>query len=350
MLLLADVCGELVDKKPDARMLLDLRIRNFVSLLYSAIRADHSTSLKEYLQVLSTCSDNFDFSAEFSRLGGHAVLKKLLANSDNEIIELVEEVVCAILSSGVSFPMTRVMDVSDIDEIAVANLPMKFSYRHSSLDQNELSEHKHLYIRSIPGKLHGIGQEAVGRILWPSATILSRWLIKNSEILRGKRVLEIGAGVGLVGIVSASLGAQSVTLSDYSDNLLSNLSMNIELNSGHHLVEGCVGAIPPTCCVDVRKLNWSDGSFRSSSPPTNLDDCISFAEYDILVGSDLICCREDTAGVVGVVVSFLAQSSSSSPAAIIVVPGLEHRYESESVLQYSSRVLFLLPFLLPGLE
>ena len=58
---------------------------------------------------------------------------------------------------------------------------------------------------------------------------------------KGKKVLELGAGTGVVGIVLGLLGAQ-VTLTDQAQ-LLPLLKENIELNKVQHH-------------VTVKELNW----------------------------------------------------------------------------------------------
>jgi predicted nicotinamide N-methyase len=47
-----------------------------------------------------------------------------------------------------------------------------------------------------------------GIVLWPSAIALAHEIASNTEAFRGRRVLELGAGTGLPGIVAASLGAE----------------------------------------------------------------------------------------------------------------------------------------------
>jgi predicted nicotinamide N-methyase len=44
--------------------------------------------------------------------------------------------------------------------------------------------------------------------VWPSARALGRYLVREPGLVRGKRVLEIAAGLGLPSIVAARLGAQ----------------------------------------------------------------------------------------------------------------------------------------------
>ncbi|GAA5955043.1 hypothetical protein JCM3765_003169 [Sporobolomyces pararoseus] len=54
--------------------------------------------------------------------------------------------------------------------------------------------------------------------VWNASIVLAD-MIANQEIqVEGKRVLELGAGVGLPGIVSALKGAQTVVLSDFDDS------------------------------------------------------------------------------------------------------------------------------------
>ena len=59
------------------------------------------------------------------------------------------------------------------------------------------------------GKLHG----GCGATVWDAALTLSKALERQQ--LEGKRVLEIGAGTGLVGLVAAALGAATVTVADH---------------------------------------------------------------------------------------------------------------------------------------
>ncbi|ODM90811.1 Methyltransferase-like protein 23, partial [Orchesella cincta] len=56
-------------------------------------------------------------------------------------------------------------------------------------------------------------QASYGLYVWPSAPILAWYLYEHRQYLPGKRVLELGAGTALPGVVAALLGAQ-VTLSD----------------------------------------------------------------------------------------------------------------------------------------
>ena len=77
--------------------------------------------------------------------------------------------------------------------------------------------------------------------MWPSAIILSRWLISNPNVIKDKNVLELGAGCGLVGIVAARIlsqkssrriedDSQQVIITDVNELVIENIQQNINLN------------------------------------------------------------------------------------------------------------------------
>ncbi|KAK2853896.1 hypothetical protein Q5P01_006557 [Channa striata] len=73
-----------------------------------------------------------------------------------------------------------------------------------------------------------------GAVLWPSAIVLCHFLEANQDKynLTDKNVIELGAGTGLVTIVSSLLGAK-VTSTDLPD-VLGNLEYNVTRNTKGH--------------------------------------------------------------------------------------------------------------------
>ncbi|XP_027362181.1 protein N-lysine methyltransferase METTL21A-like [Abrus precatorius] len=105
------------------------------------------------------------------------------------------------------------------------------------------------------------GRVLTGSWVWESAIILSEWMTAQREMdLRGKKVLELGAGAGLPGLTAAMLGANHVLLTDV-EPLIKALVRNVEANGLGNVVK-------------VRKLVWG----RDESP----------GEFDLVLMSDVL--------------------------------------------------------------
>ncbi|HSU17736.1 class I SAM-dependent methyltransferase [Longimicrobium sp.] len=98
-----------------------------------------------------------------------------------------------------------------------------------------------------------------GIVLWPAAIALAHEIASRGEDFRGQRVLELGAGTGLPGIVAASLGARLVQ----TDKL--ELAMSVCRRNGER--NGARG-------IDHRIVNWTEWD----------DD----ERYDWIIGSDVL--------------------------------------------------------------
>ena len=68
-----------------------------------------------------------------------------------------------------------------------------------------------------------------GVALWPAAIALAHEMVARADTINGKRILELGAGTGLAGIVAASLGGQ-VVQTDRNELALSVCRRNGERN------------------------------------------------------------------------------------------------------------------------
>eukprot|EP00284_Hemiselmis_tepida_P001540 CAMPEP_0174944678 /NCGR_PEP_ID=MMETSP1355-20121228/79721_1 /TAXON_ID=464990 /ORGANISM="Hemiselmis tepida, Strain CCMP443" /LENGTH=242 /DNA_ID=CAMNT_0016191999 /DNA_START=135 /DNA_END=860 /DNA_ORIENTATION=+ len=70
----------------------------------------------------------------------------------------------------------------------------------------------------------------LGSKVWESSICLAAWLSLHPDTVRGRRVLELGAGTGVGGLLAAQLGPLAVRLSDFPGGghlLLPNLERNI---------------------------------------------------------------------------------------------------------------------------
>ncbi|XP_017659219.1 PREDICTED: protein-lysine methyltransferase METTL21B-like, partial [Lepidothrix coronata] len=103
----------------------------------------------------------------------------------------------------------------------------------------------------------------------PQALSLCRFLGEQRLDLGGRRVLELGAGTGIVGIFAAMLGAE-VTLTD-RPAALPQLRENVRQNFPGGSPEGVAGGAPR-----VRALRW--GRDQRRFPP----------KFHLVLGSDIV--------------------------------------------------------------
>ena len=124
---------------------------------------------------------------------------------------------------------------------------------------------------------------------WPSAPILAWYLWENREDLIGKRVLELGSGTALPGILASKCGAH-VTLSDSASlpRSLQHIRRSCELN----------GVLSQ---VKIIGITW--GIFLSS--------LFTIGPLDLIIGSD--CFYEPTVfEEIIVTVAFLLERNSTA--------------------------------------
>ncbi len=74
-----------------------------------------------------------------------------------------------------------------------------------------------------------------GLLLWPSAIGLCEHLAAHPALVQNRRVLETGAGIGLVGLVAQSLGPTRLVQTDYHADALAIAQQNARQNNmeGH---------------------------------------------------------------------------------------------------------------------
>lgn len=66
--------------------------------------------------------------------------------------------------------------------------------------------------------------------LWPASVLLGEWLYRNSDLIKGRKCLDLGCGLGLTAVIGQSLGAEVVAF-DYELPPLYFAKDNVLINS-----------------------------------------------------------------------------------------------------------------------
>lgn len=124
-------------------------------------------------------------------------------------------------------------------------------------------------------------EDSFGCYIWPSAIVLSSYILKNKSMFYQKNALELGSGVGLSGLVLASIGA-NVILTDSKHNMsvLDNLNYSVLLNNLNNN-------------ATVQSLDW--GEFDQHE--TDLLSC----KFDYIFGSDIFYDSKDFESILATV-------------------------------------------------
>jgi predicted nicotinamide N-methyase len=101
--------------------------------------------------------------------------------------------------------------------------------------------------------------------LWTSSLALASFCLENPA-LEGKRLLELGCGLGLAGIAAAQAGAR-VTMSDYETDALSFAAYNASLNLSPQAFRN----------VAVLQLDWRDVACLHNSE-----------KFDMIIAADVV--------------------------------------------------------------
>ncbi|KAJ8601908.1 hypothetical protein CTAYLR_002697 [Chrysophaeum taylorii] len=109
----------------------------------------------------------------------------------------------------------------------------------------------------------------LGHAVWTCGVGAATWCALNAHRFEGRRVLELGAGVGLVGVVCGKAANARVVMTDLDgqedgpSGLVSNLRHNIDLNR-----------IEATAC----RLDWHSDDLGERFDVVVASDCVYYPE------------------------------------------------------------------------
>ena len=145
----------------------------------------------------------------------------------------------------------------------------------------------------------------LGGKLWPAASVLCRHLRQHTDELLGgsSAVLELGCGLGAVGLYAAALGAHEVLLTDGGDDaLLQVASANAQAN--RDLLRGA---------VRIERFSWGSHELPTLQP-------------SLILGSDVTYARASHSALCASLHAILARGSrDAAQPAIRALLAHEHR-------------------------
>jgi len=283
--------------------------RSDESLLNKDVRTKY---LRDCLQIHLNCTRlDSCLSLELGAQGTHGQLRRIIrwdvdneamSEEDSDVVMELQDVACEISALYSNFPMKT---SPFTPEALVERLPLTFVIRPDAVadtknnknDENAMVDKEVVLIHQVATRQSA--QEDVGFVMWPSAVVLSRWLVSNPSILsKASRILEIGAGCGLVGLLAARVVQKQrcmqtratsictndaipcdLLLSDFNRTVLDNLERNIALNE--------VEDICHTVGLDfyqqtgTSQNGWKDMEGHAQAP------------VDVILAADMICQPSD---------------------------------------------------------
>lgn len=119
---------------------------------------------------------------------------------------------------------------------------------------------------------------------WAGGTVLARYVLDHPMTVAGRRVLDLGAGSGLVGIAAAKAGASEVIAAEIDRNGVAAIGLNAAVNGVEiTIVDKDVTAGPPPAVDLVLAGDVFYGREVALRVTPFLDRCLA-AGIDVLVG------------------------------------------------------------------
>jgi hypothetical protein len=195
-------------------------------------------------QITQHANEDEEFVAALGETNGHDVLMRLVLHPDENVAETAADAlqVCADANppgspfpnrtrfqfgSGGSRPSRTVLHVGKRGDPLGTCCAFPKSRTTVCTRQTDTFFYasQDLNLRRVRENLGG-EKKSIPNIAWHAGVVLSRWVARRPEIVCGKDVLEIGAGLGSPGFTAAAFGAKSVLVTDVCGTAVRNLRYN----------------------------------------------------------------------------------------------------------------------------
>jgi predicted nicotinamide N-methyase len=200
--------------------------------------------------------------------------------------------------------------------------------------------------------------------VWPASLALARLLAHCPSFCAGRRVLELGAGLGLVGSAAAAAGAASLLMADRDARTLAMAARSAALNAPQlAATPGGVGVLTADWSVpdDWRVVDAGSSSAGSSGGGSGMSD--DGGAFDLVIGSDILYDESAAAPVADLLARVLlrgrgtgaqeaaVEGAEAAPVRRALLADAPQRLHRDAfVAACAARGLAATPSLLPGPE
>jgi len=116
-----------------------------------------------------------------------------------------------------------------------------------------------------------------GLSTWTASIVLNDWIVLNSHLFKDKRILELGCGIGLTGLVTIlECEPTSYVFTDYHDKVISRCQEHVDLNL-QHASDLDLKTKTETKCLDWAQFDPANDEYAWLDDP-----------FDVVIGSDII--------------------------------------------------------------
>jgi predicted nicotinamide N-methyase len=132
-----------------------------------------------------------------------------------------------------------------------------------------IGEHSRVVVQEVSD-----ADKGTGLVSWDGSIVLGKYLEIHPDIVRNKKVLELGAGTGVAGLSAGLLGASKVLLTDLQytlDNLRRNIAETVNANTHLPNLSQSLSAV---------HLDWSDFHTYPES------------DWEVVLGADIVWLEE----------------------------------------------------------
>ena len=131
---------------------------------------------------------------------------------------------------------------------------------------------------------------STGTRVWDTGVLVAKLLEREPELVRGKRVLELGSGTGLLGMAAAIFGAKECVLTELPA-LLPSLVTSVDKNIKGHLRSN----------IKIEKFDWNEK-----------EDLQNFKnqKFDLILSTDTLICEQWARGLAKVVLTIVNDTNT----------------------------------------